>query len=350
MAREIRLLADDDLPELGRFLTTGFRTPPEAEFAASEVLRWKYLEPCGEEDEAPRSYLARDEHGRIIGHVGISLTAFEGDQVPGGRVGTLHMMDWLGSPEHRSIGTSLMRTAYCRTPTQFGLGGSGAARVIGKPTGYADKAPVPVYQRVLNPLHWLRDPSLGVAARATRLARDLARSGVHAVRPGGSRFILRRIETFGTEIEPVVAGAKTRVIVSSRRPARLNHLLRFPRQAMSGWLLSDRAGQVHGFAVLNLIPRPGGRVVLGKVVDCLLAETDAELWRQAIAALTQELKRQGADLVQTFASTPWMESALRQSGFRSRFSLEFQVRDRQGLLPAGPAYHLMPIEADYAHT
>ncbi len=34
-----------DIPELSRFLTAGFHTPPEADYAAPEVLRWKYLDP-----------------------------------------------------------------------------------------------------------------------------------------------------------------------------------------------------------------------------------------------------------------------------------------------------------------
>ena len=45
MAREIRPLTADDIPELSRFLTTGFHTSPEADYAAPDVLRWKYLEP-----------------------------------------------------------------------------------------------------------------------------------------------------------------------------------------------------------------------------------------------------------------------------------------------------------------
>ena len=54
MAREIRPLTADDIPELSQFLTTGFHTPPEADYAAPDVLRWKYLEPqeLGNDEEA----------------------------------------------------------------------------------------------------------------------------------------------------------------------------------------------------------------------------------------------------------------------------------------------------------
>jgi len=119
---------------------------------------------------------------------------------------------------------------------------------------------------------------------------------------------------------------------------------------MSGWHLGVPPDRLCGFAVLNLVPQHGGQVLLGKIVDCLLADTDIRLWQGAILALTQELERQGADVAQTFASTPWMAEALDRSGFASRFVLEFSLRDRQGLLPPGVLFHLMPIEADYAYT
>src|SRR5271166_5198762 len=95
MTHEICPLVLDDLSAVGRFLRAGFHAAPDADFAAPEVLRWKYLEPRGEDDEAPRSYLAREEGGHVIGHVGICRTALEGDAIPSGRIATLHMIDWL---------------------------------------------------------------------------------------------------------------------------------------------------------------------------------------------------------------------------------------------------------------
>ena len=125
MTREIRPLEPGDLEDLSRFLTEGFHAAPDADFAAPEVLRWKYLEPTGEgEDRGPRSYLARDEAGTVIGHVGICPTAFEGAVIPGGSVATLHMIDWLGSPGHRSVGASLMRKRTRPPPPSSGSGGA----------------------------------------------------------------------------------------------------------------------------------------------------------------------------------------------------------------------------------
>jgi hypothetical protein len=350
MTREICPLAIQDLCDLGRFLIAGFHAAPDADFAALDVLRWKYLEPRGEEDEAPRSYLARKEGGHIIGHVGICRTAFEGDAIPGGRITTLHMIDWLGSAEHRSVGASLMRRAHESVPTQFGLGGTEAGRTVIKRGGYEVRDPIPVYQRVLRPSHWLQVPELGFAAKGSRLGRDLVRRALLLAGSAQVRVELRRTSLFDLKIEPITERAKAHAILTDRNPKRLNHLLYFPRQSMSGWHLVTPPDRLGGFAVLNLVPQHGGRVRLGKIVDCLLVDTDVRLWHGAILALTQELGRQGADVVQTFASTPWMAEALQRSGFVSRFVLEFSLRDRQRLLPRGIPFHLMPIEADYSYT
>lgn len=350
MTREICPLALQDLCDLGPFLIAGFHAAPDADFAALEVLQWKYLEPRGEDDEAPRSYLARQEGGRVIGHVGICRTAFEGNVIPGGRIATLHMIDWLGSVEHRSVGASLMRRAHESVPTQFALGGSEAGRTVIKRGGYEAKDPIPVYQRVLRPSHWLRVPALSFAEKEVRLARDLVRRSLLPTRLAQVRVELRKVRSFASEIKPIIERAQTKAILTCRSSKRLNHLLQFPRQAMSGWHLIAPPDRLCGFAVLNLVPQHGGRVRLGKIVDCLLANTDAQLWHGAILALTQELRRQGADVAQTFASTPWITEALHQSGFSSRFALEFNLRDRQRLLPLGIPFHLMPIEADYAYT
>src|SRR5690348_7672191 len=99
MPPEIRPLEPNDLPELGRFLVEGFGAPPEAPFAAPDVLRWKYLEPIAGLAEA-RSFVAC-AGGRIVGHVGVCPTVFVGAALPPEGVSTLHMIDWLGAREHR---------------------------------------------------------------------------------------------------------------------------------------------------------------------------------------------------------------------------------------------------------
>lgn len=358
MNREIHPLGPDDLSELSRFLTQGFHAPADADFAAPEVLRWKYLEGDEEagderpEQAQPRSYVARGEAGAVIGHIGICRTAFEGRAVTvdGGRVSTIHIIDWLGSPAHRAVGMSLMRKAHASVPTQFGLGVSPSALMVGERAGYDLISLVPAYVRVLRSGYWFRAGGMNPMERGLRLGRDLA---LKAVRPAGSpsvRVFLQKVERFGTEIDPIVEKARANAILTLRDQGRLNHFLRFPRQAVSGWHLLDAAGQVRGFALLNLIPGDEGRTLTGKIVDCLLDDVDAGLWHAAIHALTGELATQGADLALAYASTPWTLAALERGGYRSRYSVKFHIRDRKGLIPRGATFHLTPLEGDYGYT
>src|SRR5262249_36912426 len=192
----------------------------------------------------------------------------------GGCVPTIHIIDWLGSPEHRAVGMSLMRTAHQAVATQFGLGVSQAALVVGERAGYELRSLVPVYTRVLRAGYWIRAGGLGPLKRGLRLARDAVSRWTRP--PARPRMILtlRRVATFGAEIASIVEKAKAHVILTQRDPARLNDLLRFPRQAMSGWHVLDGAGRLRGLAVLNLVPKDRGHTRTGKLVDCLLEDMD----------------------------------------------------------------------------
>ncbi len=356
MVREILPLTLADIPELSRFLTAGFHTPSDSDYAAPDVLRWKYLEPeqPGGDTKAilPRSYLARDETGQIIGHLGLCRTTFEGQALSalGGKASTIHIIDWLGSPEHRAVGTSLMRKAHEGVLTQFGLGVSPAALVVGERIGYELRGLVPVYVRILRPGYWMRTRGSNVLARSLRLARDTVGEWVLRTIVPQSTIKLERISDFGSEIGPIVEAATAQAILTRRDPGRLNVMLHFPRQAMTGWHLRDDKGRLRGLAVLNVIPKDEGRTRTGKIVDCLLDNIDVELWQAAICGLTHELERQGADLAQAYASTPWMVEALRRSGYYSRYTVKFHIRDRQALIPREATFHLTPLEGDYAYT
>jgi hypothetical protein len=350
MARDIQPLCSHDLPELSRFLTAGFKSLPEADYAAPEVLRWKYLENTDHSE--PLSYIARDESGAIIGHLGLSRTAFEGWAInaAGGYVSTIHIVDWLGSPDHRAVGISLMRKAHEGVATQFGLGVSQAALVVGERAGYELRGLVPVYARVLRPGYWMRASGLSLPARGLRFTRDIALPWMQPPKPPRANIVLKRIAAFGPEIESIVEAAKMHAILTQRGSERLNTFLRFPRQSMTAWHLLDDMTRLRGLAVLNIIPDDQGRTRKGKIVDCLLDDVDINRWHAALSGLTHELARQGADLAQAYASTPWTAEALRQSGYKSRFSVKFYIRDRQALIPRDALFHLTPLEGDYAYT
>jgi hypothetical protein len=350
MAVEIKPLSAADLEDLSRFLTDGFRPASDAVFAVPEVLRWKYLSAQGWNSSIPCSYVARDDAGQIIGHVGVCRTAFHGPSILKPGAETLHMIDWLGSPAHRSIGASLMRKVHETAPTQFGLGGSEAGRTVIKRGGYEPQQPVAVYERVLQPTRWFRHQGGSLARACLHVAREIAMRALRPVRKPQLRLKPKRVSDFDDEVCSIALEAMMHTILTDRAPNRLNHLLRFPLQRVSGWHLLLPSGQLCGFALLNVLPQQEGSVQLGKIVDCLLLTTDTALWHAAFDALTSELTEQGADAVQAFASTPWVTEALQRCGFVSRFALEFSLRDRGRLIPQGVPVHLMPIEADYAYS
>ena len=360
MTRAVRPLTPDDLPELSQFLTEGFHLPGAADFATTDVLRWKYLPGDTVPDfkrgslgsEGPLSYLARDASGRIIGHLGLCRTAFEGRALnsQGGPIPTIHIIDWLGSPAHRAVGISLMRKAHEESATQFGLGVSQAALIVGERIGYELRSSVPVYTCMLRTSYWLRTAGLSPFQRCLRLARDTMCQRTRP--PGKPRVALsvKRVSQFGAEVYPIIEQAKAHAILTERNPRRLNTMLSFPRQAMTGWHILDEAGQLCGFALLNVIPNNTAKTRTGKIVDCLLGGIDVAIWQAAIIALTRVLNDQGADLAMAYGSNPWTTEALFKSGFESRFAVKFHIRDRNHLIPREAIFHLTPLEGDYAYT
>ena len=378
MARHIRPLCPKDLPELSQFLAAGFQASPDADFAAPAVLRWKYLEPLGFGSnissesgiwsadqslqdqsidsrgcrDAPLSYVAVSESDKIVGHLGLCRTYFQGKGInaSSGQVGTMHIIDWLGSSEHRAIGISLMRLSHQGAETQFGLGVSPSALAVGERAGYQLRGLVPVYNRVLRAGYSIRKGGLRPIERCLRLAHDTVGCLIRC--PGRPQAVLalERILAFGPEILEVTAKAKAHVIFTERDHARLNAFLRFPRQDFSGWYLRDETGRIRGFALLNLVPHDEGRTRTGKIVDCLLDGIEVAYWQAAILALVRELAHEGADIVQCYGSTPWISEALSACGFVSRFSVKFHIRDPQELIPRDVMFHLTTLEGDYAYT
>jgi hypothetical protein len=191
---------------------------------------------------------------------------------------------------------------------------------------------------------------MGAGNRLLRLVRDAADRLARP--PARPRAVItaRRVDRFGPEVAPIVEAAGAHAILTGRDPSRLNAFLRFPRQAVSGWHLLDAAGRLRGLAVLNIIPKDGGRTRMGKVVDCLLDGVDVDAWHAAFVALTRELARQGADIAQAYGSIPWAAEGLRRGGYASRFSVKFHIRDRERLIPNDLVFHLTPLEGDYGYT
>jgi len=153
------------------------------------------------------------------------------------------------------------------------------------------------------------------------------------------------VSEFGHEVDAILAGCTLKMIYSSRRPAWLNHALRYPRSHVTGWLLHHE-DRVRGFALLNVVRRSNAQV--GKIVDCFLVDAAHDVWHAAVAALTLELRTQEADVAECFGSTAWLEHALRANGYYPAHHIHFLLHDERALLPQGLPFHLTPFEGDYA--
>jgi hypothetical protein len=348
MAAEIAPTRPEDLPELGRFLAEGFRLGPDAPLASPDFLRWKYFDPVRDGDDRPRSLLAR-EGGRIVGHLGFSLPSFRLAAVPPDpprELGTLHMMDWLGTRGHPGVGASLMREANRLAETQYGLGGSEAGRAVIKKAGYESMPPVPVFRKVLRVGYRWRTPG-GPMRRALGVARDAARGVIHRGRPPASRVAPLPVEAFGAEVDAILDACPGPLLFTDRRAGVLNHFLRYPPGGAFGWRL-ERDGEALGFALGTVIAE--GATRLGKVAECFLPSRDPDLWHSAFSGVARALAGCGADVALACGYTPWEAEGLQRAGFLPGFTVNYTLRDPDGLLPRDVPYHVTYLEADYAYS
>jgi hypothetical protein len=345
MIPEIAALAPEDIRELSRFLIDGFHAPADAEFAAPDILEWKYFDPRGA-DDLPRSFVAR-AGGRIVGHVGMCPTSFCIHDERARNVSTLQMVDWLGSREHPGVGSMLMRRVHQSGETQYGLGATEAALRVARGVGYEARGAVPVYQCILRPSYRLRIGEGSAVRNAFSAARDFARVVSRRDRASAVELELRHAATFGPEVEPIIDRIERPVIFTSRTTTLLNHYLRHPRGRMSGHLITMNRDLV-GFAIVGLVTR--GKATIGKIGDCFLATRDPATWHAAIAILVRNLRTENADVVQAIGTTPWVARALEENGFSTLHQMDFMVRDRKNLIPRDIPVHLSFLEADYAYT
>src|SRR5207247_8361739 len=79
-----------DLPQLSAFLRAVFRAPPEARFAAEDVLAWKYLR-CDPIWEGGLSYVLQ-KNGGLAAHAGVCPVLFR--RPDGQRVKCATVIDW----------------------------------------------------------------------------------------------------------------------------------------------------------------------------------------------------------------------------------------------------------------
>lgn len=327
-------LTENTLAELSEFLRAAFPVP-EHQFAfAPEILRWKYLEPSGFGGPA-RSLLVRED-GRIVAHVGLYCTEFDG-------VSAMHPFDWIASGTQSPRGYLLLLRAQRAADIQYVFGCTPAAARVFESTGYQSASVVPLFQKILDPVAWRhiheQQPFL---KKAILLALDRTRSVLNtgAVQPMDVE--LRRVSDFGNEIERALQRSPP-VIRSSRAPQLLNYFLRYPPGTIRGWHVFA-GGQLRGFALINV--NTHSVVSRGKILDCCLDADDFNLGAAVVAALINEFRAAGCQHVMAYGGDPAMGAALRANGFFERGHTKVHWRDPKKRIPLDKPFHLTYLEAD----
>lgn len=336
-----------DLEALGAFLARGFRVSADHPFVAPEVLAWKY---GGAPGSPFRSLLARDGRGAIVGHVGYCLTTLHvapGRATPIQRRPILHMLDWLAARDHPGVGTELARAAHDAAPMAYGLGGTPASRRAVRRLDYDLRGALSIHRRVLRPLAALRGAE-PLPRRLARAARDAARNLADRPAPPRSPVEARPVARFGDEVERLFEAALAAgpIAATERTAEILNHRLAYPLGGQTGWhLVRPGSADPIGYASLALSDGP---VRTGTLVDLVLRDGNPDDAHAAIRALTDALRRLGADAARAVASPAALDPALAAAGYRPAHTIPWYLRDPASAWPPTIPAWLTFHEADYA--
>ena len=342
---QITPLRRADIPELSRFLISGFGVPATSSFFSHEVLSWKYFDgPSGPSEDSACSLIARSA-GRIIGHIGMCPRHFIVSADGATPVSTMHAIDWLGSAAHPGSGTMLMLQALATSKTQYAVGASAQAEAILPRLGFEQKPKLTNFRKVLAPFHRLRATGQGLFRKWAGTTKDMVSVWRARTPPVPQTVELRSAPTFTEEIDCLLRRASLHIVTCQRDHLLLNYFLRFPLSGFSGWTIHTSQRMI-GFAVLKITPH--GRIRLGKIVDCWLESEDPSCWQSAVAALLERLRALSADDVTCYATSPSLHAALLWNGFAKWEERNVYVRDKEESLPQDLPFGFSMLDADGA--
>ena len=327
-------LQESELAEAQQFLVRVFRVPPDQRTYRLDALRWKAFDHRPEYP-GPRSFVVRHQE-RIVAHGTLSPIRLRGID---SEISALCLMDWAADPSIPGVGVAIYQHLAKLADVLVAIGGSDDALRLLPLLGFRPKQPLRSYRLITNAWKYDLQPGRRDWKTPARLVRDWTRA--RKVRAGSTDLRAQRIDQFDTSAplplpDPGVAGC----IVSARTPAMLNYLLRCPLAEMQPWLLT-RAGENAGYFVLARVD-----------ADCRIAElwinsSSAQDWLNAAEIATEMAAshpRTGA--VSTTVSTPVLQSALEQIGYRFSGEVPVSIKDRQRRVPADQSMLLTMLEND----
>jgi hypothetical protein len=312
------------------------------------MLRWKYFTPRGS-NAGPRSFVALEE-GRLAAHIGVTTTEFVSPSDPGLCVSAVHPVDWLSTQSGGMLGTMLMLKAFSQGRVQYSTGSTEVGNRILRGCGFEEIVPLPNFYKFFHPVKretWnLIHGKQGFPRNIVMFALDMARQQIHpGVIKQSGRLTLRGVKNFPEEIKSPFQSGSSNLICTSRDPALLNYLLKAPGGRFSGWLIHSH-NACAGFALTSITHRDGLR--MGNIVDCFLRGHDPAEWRATMRLLTEQLQQDGCDVARAICSAPWMQAALRETGYFPRGRGGFFLRDPQKLISRDRSFHITLLDGDLA--
>jgi hypothetical protein len=324
-----------NLDALARLLISVFDASPDAIFANSQVLRWKYFE-SGPHWENSRSYILSAD-GEIQAHCAVWPLNL---QFSGQRLTCNCFIDWVNAGNFPGAGFMLKRKLLDLSEISIVVGGSDDTRAIVPRLGFEHAGDVVLFARVVRPWAQFRTrPREPIWKGTARLLRNaiLSQSPAGAIYKSWSAV---RLDSF----ESVVHCQPESDYPSPWRDSNyLNYWLRCPAAVVRGYAILNNDSEIGYF----LLSHAGGQT---RIADIRLRSQDAEHWTAAYRLATKV----AGELPETCevlaaASTPWAAEALTASGFRNCGSVPFFLYDPKKKLAGAPPIFWNMIEGDAAY-
>ena len=343
----IRPATSDDIPGIVRLYDS---TKGENE------LRWVLADP--NEPGSLRSFVAVDQQGSVVGHIGYVKTTY---CIDGKQVVSVYPIKWIVSPvtKGKGVGKRLLTSVLDLTDFSFHYGGTKVANPIHLSVGYRIRCRLPIYRKVIDPLRYL---TLSEGSWPKRLVKTVLLSSGSLCRittaSRGGEIALDRYDSAGGQGHEKGASR-------FRNAEAWTHI---------AWLLDCPLVDAHAFTIRhngrsigiavcylskdNVKPRSARIVHLSDLGDRL------KLWNSALDQLEKFCRAQGAAVISLLASYPILIKVLRRQGFVSwkqgrqgfvswkHSGLLLFVRDPAGSLDSTgvDSWHLSFAEGDEGHS
>lgn len=303
-----------------------------------EELQWKYWQRRSDWP-GPRSFVMT-RGSEIIAHAG----TVPGSCVwAGGRVRTIHLIDWAALPNAVGAGVALMKHVGRLTDALLSIGGSAQTLQILPHLGFRPFGQATAFVRALYPLRILASGGSPAWKILPRLARSVFWSAT-APSPGPGDRQARRVgpDEIGTVASEFPAPRRD-TATFERSEILFQYALTCPMTPIQLYAWGQR-GRVRGYFLLAFAPAQV------RLADCWVQSDDPDDWRALIQCAVRRARKDSdaAELV-TWASDAVFARSLRECGFHERGSQPIQLLERKDLRIDATTLRVQMLDNDAAY-